>query len=188
MGKTIGIKRVLRPNPDYPIRQILVDTSIVIRYENPFGFVKADVNSRTVQQVHRLKSHYQLHATMLTAAEYFKYVQVGYYNIFIQTNSGHFRKYSIANFKSLKKNSAHFQRGWQLRLSAFRKTFQRHFPPAPQEAVNYNPAVFDAFDGSKADFGDFMLYRQAESLTDCAILTADKDFALFEGNAIVIRV
>lgn len=185
----IGIKHILRPNPAYPIERILVDTSIIIRYENPFGFVKPHINSRTITHIHKLKNHYSLHATMISAAEYFKYIQVGYYNIFIQTRPGHFQKYSIANFKKLRKANADFASGWKLRLKAFRKTFTRHFPPLPEGSASiYSPELFTQFDGNALDFGDMLFFREAEKHKNMAILTADKDFADLNDTVLVIRV
>lgn len=189
MAIRINIQDILKPTSKYPLQRILVDTNVIINYENPFAFVQPILNTKTVDYLNQLKSHYQVNSTLVTALEFFKYVQVGTYNVFTKTQPGHYEDFSTLAFKKLRRISADFTDHWNLRLKAFRRTFQKHFPPYDVTgAVLFTSDLIANFDGSNVDFGDELLFRYSLETEFPLILTSDKDFESFPDNLHVVYI
>ena len=188
MAKRLNIDALLHSPAQYPIERILVDTNVVINHKNPFGYVSPAFNSKVTKVVNRLQKQFPLNATLMTASEYFRYLQVGYYNIFVKTHKVKFQKYSAGQFKRLRKNNGEFARGWDLRLRSFRLTFTQLFPPFHPAASIFNEAVLEEFDGAQVDFGDEMFYQIALQTGFPVILTTDRDFASFRNDLNIILI
>ena len=180
MATQITIDKILPPNSDYPITDIIVDTNVIIDYKDPFGNVNPNVNSKIVDQINKLKSHFKVYSTIISAIEYYKFLQYGYYNIYIKIHSGNYAKYSTIEFKKLRRTDPDFSNGWDLRLKEFKRTNIKHFPPLNIDLNNiYTIENIGTFDGSKADFGDEMIYKICQFLKFPVVITKDKDFSSF---------
>lgn len=189
MAQIVAIDEILKPTPKYPIQNILVDTNIIINYENPFGWIHASLNVKIVQYLNQLKSHYSVNSTLVTALEYFKYIQHGYYNIFVKTHNGYFEKYTTREFKKLRLHNKEFADGWDLHLKAFKRTFRKHFPPFDISDIKiYVEDVIENFDGTKVDFGDEILYQYASTLKFPFIITMDRDFTNYPDKLNILLI
>ncbi len=188
MAKRLNIEELLRSTNTHPIERILVDTNVVINHKNPFGYVSPAFNSKVTRVVNRLQQKFPLNATLMTASEYFRYLQVGYYNIFVKTQKVKYKKYSAGQFKRLRKNDEEFARGWDLRLRSFRLTFTQLFPPFHPSASIFNENIIAQFDGAQVDFGDEVFYQIALQTGFPVILTTDRDFAAFRDDLNIILI
>lgn len=187
MAVKIKIDDILKPSSDYPIQNILVDTNIIINYEDPFSRVKSELNASTTHYLNILKGCYKVNSTIVNALEFFKYIQVGSYNIFIKTQPGHFEEYSTVEFKKLRKRNSDFSSTWDLRLKQFKKTFKKHFPPLDIEKDKiYSLNLITNFDGTEVDFGDNILYQYALKTDYPLIITSDRDFESFPNDLHVV--
>ena len=136
--------------------------------------------------MNQLKSHYVVNSTLVTALEYFKYIQVGFYNIFTSKQSGIYEKHSTAAFKRLRSSNNDFSDSWNLRLEDFKRTFRKHFPPYDSSRQIYSLELIQNFDGTKVDFGDEVLYHYALTTEFPLIITADRDFRSFPDNLNIV--
>jgi len=187
MAKLITLDNILPPNSDYPLENIIVDTNIIIDYKDPFGRVVPQDNIKTVEEVNKLKSHYKVNSTIVSGLEYYKYLYVNFYNIFIKTHNGYYEKYSSQEFKKQRRTNSDFASEWDLRLNQFKITFKRHFPPIETDTDNFFTVDnIDSFDGSNVDFGDEMLYKISQSLDFPLIITKDRDFSSFPDDLYII--
>ncbi len=188
MANIIKIEKILKPTSQYPIQNILLDTNIIINYEDPFGSVAPNLNAKISQYINVLKSHYTINSIFVTALEYFNYIQVGFYNVFVDTHEGTFEKYSSKEFKQLRNKNSEFAASWNLHLKSFVRTFKKHFPPFDTTREIYSLTVIQNFDGNKVDFGDEILYQYAMKLSYPVILTMDKDFKSYPDELNLIQL
>jgi len=189
MAVQINIDDILKPSPNYPIQNILIDTSTIINYEDPFGWIDPKLNETTVRYLEKLKSQYKVNSTLLTASEYFKHIQVGSYNIFTKTQPGYFESYSTIEFKKLRRRNTDFANTWNLRLKKFKITLKKHFPPFDIENDKiYSLNLLDNFNGAEVDFGDEVLYRYSLKTDFPLIITSDRDFESFPDNLHVVFI
>ena len=187
MARIIEIERILKPSPEFPIENILVDTNVIINYTNPFGWIRSGLNVETTRYLNILKTHYKVNSTLVSALEYFKYVQVGSYNIFKGTREGHLEEYSTRAFKKLRRENSEFADRWNLRMLSLKRTFRKHFPPyeVSGEPV-YSLSLIEDFDGTKVDFGDEVLYRYCLTTDFPIVITFDRDFKSFPDDLHVV--
>jgi hypothetical protein len=179
MARILEIDHILKPSPDYPIKNILVDTNIIINYENLFGNINPKLNSKTFEILNKLKSSYNVNSTLVTAIEYYKFIQVGFYQIFTRLHPKYSNKYTTQDFKKLKRRDSDFLEGWNLRVKTFKRTFKKHFPTYDiQDDTIYNLDLIENFDGVNVDFGDELLYQYAIKTDFPLIITSDRDLNL----------
>ena len=178
---------IIPPVADHPIDIIFVDTNVIINYEDPFSYVKSEKNEYTVSLLNQLKSVYKVRSTIAGAVEFYKYLQVGFYNIYVQTHSGDYEKYSTIAFKKLKIRDTDFSEDWKLRLKVFNRTFKRHFPAFDLDDDSiYNEELLNSFDGTKVDFADEIIYKYSTKINNSTILTEDKDFESYPDDVRII--
>jgi predicted nucleic acid-binding protein len=180
MAKILSIDNILPPSTNYPIDIIFVDTNVIVNYEDPFGFVKPQKNADIVSLLNNLKSNYRVCSTIVSAIEFYKFLQVGYYNIYIKTHPGNFEESSTIAFKKLKGRDQEFLKGWELRLKMFVKTFKKHFPAFDVKGESiYSEELITSFDGKSVDFADEIIYHYSKKIKNSVIITEDRDFQSF---------
>jgi len=167
-----------------PTEAFFVDTNVVLDYADPFGrsldrasFSRRNEETRSV--MHWLRSdHKQAYTTVSVALEYYKAIQVGFYQIFVdQTNpKSNPSPFDAQNFKRLRNSDPQFIESWSNQLKVFKRTFTKSFP---LYNANFDLSVFlSDFDGNMLDFGDHVLFQSAMSCEPefRCIFSNDADF------------
>jgi hypothetical protein len=171
---------LLKDKRRLPTEAFFVDTNIIIAFKDPFGLSNIDgsmqrQNVQVSEVVSFLKSTgLKGYATISTALEYYKYIQVGFFNL--QTAS---ERFDLGRFKKLRDNDAEFMVRWDHQISVFKKVFKKNFPL--YEMSPPLERLLSTFQGGKADFGDHTLFH---SVMSCAenlrcIFSNDADFCVY---------
>jgi hypothetical protein len=185
-----------------PTEAFFVDTNIVLDYADPFGrsldrdsFARRNAEAREI--IHWLKSqHHQAFSTISVALEFYKVIQVGFYQIFVDKTSLKVTptRFDPEHFKRLRKSDVDFIERWNLQLRGFRRAFTKWFPVFhPQFEVS---RLMQDFDGSQVDFGDHVLHllvlasgekRKCVFSNDADFASYPDDFYLLTTNPTILK-
>lgn len=160
-----------------PTEAFFVDTNIVVAFKDPFGQSNVDAyiqqrNEQIAGVISYLKSGGIMgYSTITIALEYYKYIQVGFFNI--QTDS---KRFDLERFKELRDSDPEFMIRWHHQISVFKKVFKKNFPLF--EASPPLERLVTTFEGGKADFGDHILFHSVMSCQSDlrCIFSNDADF------------
>lgn len=185
MAIVIDAVQLVRDKKRLPKEAFFVDTNVVLDYVDPFSRSLeldsvARPNARVREVMSYLKSHQRVYSTVGVALEYYKHIQVGFYQV--QTG----KIFQADDFKMLRNNDVEFINRWDGQIKAFKKVFTKNFPLYDAQ-VPVAELVSD-FQGGACDFGDHVLCKsvlQCDDKLRC-IFSNDSDFYSFPDNLLLL--
>jgi hypothetical protein len=177
---------IVRNKKRLPVEAFFVDTNVIINYEDPFSrtlddIARARINEDLTEALQGLKGMgYDRFTTPSVALEYYKHIQVSYYQVF--TNG----KFNIEDFKKRREEDIGFMAGWDLQIKTFKKLFKKKFPIVTTNIQSEQ--LIDSFKGEEIDFGDHLLSSFVLSLPSAqqCVFSNDSDFYKFPDQLFVL--
>lgn len=176
MAVVIDAKSLLVEKKRLPTEAFFVDTNIIIDYADPFGdsTAKPSFEKRNIlitEILHRIKSQYKSFSTITVAIEYYKHIQVNFYNLHTQE-----KKFDNEHFKELRREDVEFIERWDVQMKKFKRLFQKNFPLYSSDIPVTE--LLDTFKPSEVDFGDHTLYATTKASGDNyqCVFSNDSDF------------
>jgi hypothetical protein len=180
MAIVIDAESLLQVTERLPTEAFFVDTNVIIDYADPFGdsTTKASLEKRNIlitEILHRIKSQHKCFSTITVAIEYYKHIQVNFYNLHTQR-----KKFDSEHFKQLRNGDVEFIERWEVQMKQFKKLFRKKFPLYSSDISITE--LWDTFKPSEVDFGDHTLYATTKASVgnyQC-IFSNDSDFYKYD--------
>ncbi|MEW5800337.1 MAG: hypothetical protein AB1728_15160 [Bacteroidota bacterium] len=188
MAIVIDALEIVSSKKRLPCEAFFVDTNIIIYHRDPFAesafdYYKKILNERVTNCIHYFRSdHSKCFSVISVAIEFYKFIQVGSYNIFTGA-----KKMDLEHFKKLRLNDKEFQKKWQITLKQYEKCFTKYFP---LYGVYASTDIFQNFDGMLVDFGDYALFDTVMNSKKewFCIFSNDSDFYSFPNDLYLLTL
>jgi len=179
MAIVIDAESLLEDKKRLPTEAFFVDTNIIIDYADPFGdsttYPSLEKRNILITKVlNRVKSQHKCFSTITVTIEYYKHIQVNFYNLHTQE-----KKFDNEHFKELRNNDVEFIERWEVQMKKFKRLFQKNFPLYSSHIPVSE--LWDTYKPSEVDFGDHTLYAtiMASAENYKCVFSNDSDFYTF---------
>jgi hypothetical protein len=181
MATVIDALEIVQKNKKLPCEAFFVDTNIIVYYKDLFGESLTNVSIQPIVNdvsgtFPILKSKYKSYCTLSVAIEFYKHIQINFYQKFLN------KRFDTEDFKKQRESNIAFFDGWDLQIKQFKKVFRKeievHLEALPEADI------IESFEGSKVDFGDHAIYKtlmRCEKNLRC-VFTHDSDFYSYQND------